>query len=142
MLRGRQLLGSIGSVHISFTLLIVFLFFRSVLLQVDIRAVPCDLNLSTGLTGSANSSANCPSSSTSIKQFLGSKQETSTKTFGGHSNPSPCTLEVPYEVTTKDRMMLHAITFLKARILHLLSPHCRHQFPIFGSTHCDVFFLS
>ena len=26
-----------------------------------------------------------------------------------------CALEIQYEVTTKDRMMLHAITFLKAR---------------------------
>ena len=31
-------------------------------------------------------------------------------TFGGHPNPS---LDVPYEITKKEKMALHAITFMK-----------------------------
>ena len=33
-------------------------------------------------------------------------------TFGGHPSPS---LDVPYEVTKKEKMILHAITFMKVR---------------------------
>ncbi len=59
--------------------------------QVEIKAVPCDL---------ATAAATTPVP----RPIL------SDATFGGHPNPS---LDVPYEITKKEKMALHAITFMK-----------------------------
>ena len=65
------------------------------LIKVEIRAVPCDLTM------------------TSMKRL-----NVGEETFGGHPTP---VLTTSYDITTKERMCLHAITFMKVVIPH--PPH-------------------
>lgn len=68
---------------------------------MNIRAVPCDISLPL------------PSKKTlSTVKRVSSNEES--HNLDGLANPA---LEIPYEVTIKDRMCLHAITFLKVRLL-------------------------
>ena len=63
-------------------------------LQVDIRAVPCNLTQTT------NDSTLSPTKRLHLEE-------------DNNGDNRPPVLDVPYDVTTKDRMCLHAITFLK-----------------------------
>jgi hypothetical protein len=72
--------------------------FIYILFQVNIRAVPCDL------TQTNNDALLSPTK----RLYSGDE-----KNCDEHLEPP--VLDVPYDVTTKDRMCLHAITFLKVR---------------------------